>query len=394
MTGPVRTLHVDIEGGFGGSSRSLFELIRRLDRARVAPFVAHRQMGPIVERYRAIGVPTAHVPEIGSYVPRARKGLRNLAASLPRLARLPRAANRLADLARDHAAEVIHLNYEGLFLLGPMLRRRTGLPVVAHARALLPEDAWGRWVARGVARLADHVFFISPREEARTRALAAPMMLAGEVLWNIASAPEGARQPASPPEALYLGSLDPAKGADRLIAIARALDALGAPPLAIAVHGEGRANPRFGARLRAEARGLGHRIAFRGHTAEPERALARALALLRPSREDDPWGRDCIEAARAGVPAIATGTFQGVIEHGVTGWLTQPFDAEAVARWLIALATDADLRARMGQEAETRGALRFGGAAQAERAMAVFERLAGRGRPQASERCSSSNPAR
>ena len=35
---PVRTLHVDIEGGWGGSSRSLYELIRRFDRDRTQFF--------------------------------------------------------------------------------------------------------------------------------------------------------------------------------------------------------------------------------------------------------------------------------------------------------------------------------------------------------------------
>ncbi|MEX2649853.1 MAG: glycosyltransferase family 4 protein [Alphaproteobacteria bacterium] len=382
MSGPVRTLHVDIEGGFGGSSRSLFELIRCLDRERILPLVAHRQQGPVVARYQAIGVPTAHVPEIASYVPRRGKGLRNLIASLPRLARLARAADRLARLARDHGAEVIHLNYEGLFLLAPLLRHRTGLPMVVHCRALLPEDAWGRWVARRLAAVADHLLFISPQEEARVRALARPRTLAGEVMWNIAPEPPARAPLGSPPEAVYLGSLDPAKGADRLVTIAAALDRIGAPPLVIAAYGEARARPRFAAELAAEAARFGHRLRFRGHTAEPETALASALALVRPSREDDPWGRDVIEAARAGVPALATGTDQGVVEHGVTGWLFQPFEAEGFARRLAALAFDPELRDRIGAAAAARAATRFSGGAQAARAASLFERLAGRGETQ------------
>ncbi|MGH6720014.1 MAG: glycosyltransferase family 4 protein [Alphaproteobacteria bacterium] len=372
--GPVRTLHVDIEGGFGGSSRSLHELVRRLDPARVAPLVAHRQDGPLVGRYRALGVPTALVPGIVSFVPRPGKGLANFIATLPALSRSWRAADRLAGLARGHRAEVIHLNYEGLVLLGGALKRRTGLPVVVHCRALLPDDAWGRWLVGRLAAVADPRFFISPNEAARVAALAG-RALAGEVMWNIAAEPWPRAPFADPPEALYLGSLDPAKGADRLIAIARALDAIGAPPLVIAAYGMARARPRFAAELARRARPLGHRLELRGHTAEPEPVLARALALIRPSRADDPWGRDVIEAQRAGVPVLATGVYAGVVEPGITGWLYQPFDALAMARRLAGLVADPALWARTSAAAAA-AAGRFAGDDQVRRATAVFERLA------------------
>ena len=373
---PVRTLHVDIEGGFGGSSRSLFELIRRLDPARVAPLVAHRQDGPVVGRYRSIGVPTAHVPEIVSFVPRRGKGARNFAATLPRLRHLGRAADRLAQLAKRHGAELIHLNYEGLFLIGSRLARRTGLPVVVHCRAHLPDDAWGRWVVRRLLEFSAHLFFISPREEARVASLAGNRPVPGEVLWNIAPEPLSRVPFADPPEAVYLGSLDETKGADRLIEIASALDRAGAPPLVIAAYGEARARPCFAADLALRAAPLAHRLALRGHTAEPETVLAGALALVRPSREDDPWGRDVIEAARAGVPVLATGTYQGVVEDGVTGWLFAPFDADAMARRLAALSADPASWARVSAAAAAKGARCFAGTSQVRRATAVFERLA------------------
>jgi glycosyltransferase involved in cell wall biosynthesis len=384
----VRTLHIDIEGGWGGSSRSLFELVRRFDRARVEPLIAHRQAGPVTARYAAIGVPTVHVPDIASYVPRRGKGGRNLIASLPRLVRLRRAADRLAGLARDYGAQVIHLNYEGLALLAPLLRKRTGLPMVVHARAHMPLDPWARWLVRRLLAVADHWFFISPQEESRVCALAGDRPVPGQVLWNIAPDPLPRRALADPPEAVYLGSLDPTKGADRLVAIAEALDRVGAPPLRIAAYGQARARPRFATALARAAAPLGHRLSLRGHTAEPEAVLAAALALIRPSREDDPWGRDVIEAARAGVPVLATGTYQGVVEHGVTGWLYASFDAEAMARRLAMLASDAVAWTTCSEAAAARGAERFAGVAQAEAATQVIERLAlsARARPDRRDR--------
>ena len=372
---PVRTLHVDIEGGWGGSSRSLFELLRRIDRSRIAPLVAHRREGPVQARYAAIGIPTVHVPEIGSFVPRRRNSARIFIASLPRLRRLGYAARRLGALAREHRADCIHLNYEGLFLLAGMLKRATGLPIVCHNRAHLPENAWSRWLVRRMAR--DYLFYISPQEEARVRILAGEALPPGEVLWNIApSLP--ARQPLSdPPEAIYLGKIDPSKGVDRMIEIAAALEAQQAPPLRLAVYGEARANSDYliQMRNRIEAEGLGERIAFHGHTADPEAVLSRALALVRPSRENDPWGRDVIEATAFGVPVLATGRYDGVVEPGVTGYLFDPFDAAEMATTLSRLASDGPLRKKLSTAGRARGKRMFSGQKQATAAADVFEHL-------------------
>jgi len=64
VTAPIRSVHIDIEGGFGGSSRSLFELVSRLDRDKVCPLVICRTKGPIQQRYEDIGIKAIHVPEI------------------------------------------------------------------------------------------------------------------------------------------------------------------------------------------------------------------------------------------------------------------------------------------------------------------------------------------
>ena len=125
MSGPVRTLHIDIEGGMGGSSRSLLELLSRLDRNRISPLVVHRIDGPIVKRYAEIEIPTAHVPEIASYAPRDEKSFKNLLASLPRLMHINKAVDHIVDLAHDHD---VHLGSEvvnGLFVEGDRLFRRT-----------------------------------------------------------------------------------------------------------------------------------------------------------------------------------------------------------------------------------------------------------------------------
>lgn len=378
----IRTLHIDIEGGWGGSSRSLFELLSRIDRNRVSPVVVHRQAGPLTRWYSEIGVPTYHVPEIGSFVPRRHKALRNFVASIPRLARLDRAAKRIVAVAEQRGVELIHLNYEGLFLLARKLRRKR-LPVIAHSRALLPQDAWGRWVANSLARSADYIFFISPQEDARFRALNANAQLKGEILWNVSRPVVPRRALGNPPEAVAFGSIDRVKGTDRLVDIAAALRAGGAPPLRIAVYGLARTNPSFAKELvdRIAQEGLQDRISLYGFTEDPMAIMAGALALIRPSRDNDPWGRDVIEATASGLPVLATGSFEGVVQNGKTGYLFPTFDAAAIAGTLVMLLNDRAQWERVSMAAARWGAERFSGHEQAARFAAVIEQTVRRGRP-------------
>ncbi len=234
---PIVTLHIDIEGGHGGSSISLYQLLKQLDRTRISPVVVHRQAGPVTEWYRELGIPTYHVTEICSFVPRSTKALKNFIATLPRMRHLDRAARQIADIVHKHDAKLVHLNYEGLFLLADKLRPLIDVPIVSHSRAHLPVSPWGRWLARKLAQNIRYVFFISPQEEQRWAELAGAQV-PGEVIWNIARDPLPRQAFPDRPEVLYLGNIAWSKGTDRLIDVALACRKRGMSPLTFAIYGE------------------------------------------------------------------------------------------------------------------------------------------------------------
>ena len=103
--------------------------------------------------------------------------------------------------------------------------------------------------------------------------------------------------------------------------------------------------------------------------------LARAFALLRLSEEKDPWGRDVIEASAAGVPILATGTYAGVVQNGINGFLFEAFDARVVVRRLVDLQGDAQMWQRLSTAGQALALDKFRGTTQAERFAAVVEAL-------------------
>ena len=86
---------------------------------------------------------------------------------------------------------------------------------------------------------------------------------------------------------------------------------------------------------------------------------AMDLYVLASYREGYP--RSAMEAAAMGLPVIATDVrgCRQVVDHGRTGLLVPPHDAEALARAIVTVATDADARRTMGSAARRRAAELF-----------------------------------
>ncbi len=77
----------------------------------------------------------------------------------------------------------------------------------------------------------------------------------------------------------------------------------------------------------------------------------------------------------AGVPVLATGRFEGVVQTGVNGYLVEPFDADQFAARLDYLRSDTQLWTRMSNAGQELGRARFGGSKQTEQFTIVVERL-------------------
>jgi glycosyltransferase involved in cell wall biosynthesis len=90
------------------------------------------------------------------------------------------------------------------------------------------------------------------------------------------------------------------------------------------------------------------------------------------------FGIAAIEAAAAGLPVLATttGGLQDLVVEGRTGFLVEPGDTVDLARTMVRLAGDPDLRHRLGTEGRKQATARFDVARNAERLVALARRCA------------------
>ena len=92
---------------------------------------------------------------------------------------------------------------------------------------------------------------------------------------------------------------------------------------------------------------------FLGHVPDPENVLFSCDVLVKPTREDNPWGRDIIESLHFGRPVITIGTWGVFVINGETGLLHAKFDAAAMAEDIIKLSDDRILCKSIGTAGQT-----------------------------------------
>jgi glycosyltransferase involved in cell wall biosynthesis len=108
----------------------------------------------------------------------------------------------------------------------------------------------------------------------------------------------------------------------------------------------------------AAALGIGDRVMFPGFAENPWAWIAKADLFVLPSRWEG-FPSIVAETLACGAPALVTACDFGpaeVVEHGVSGWVVPPEDADAFRTGLDRLLGDTDLRARLAKAGPSRAA--------------------------------------
>ena len=278
-------------------------------------------------------------------------------------------ALHLAEIVRKRF-DVVHFNHEGLGGLAGWLCKRHDKAQTMHVRTMIPNNAFGRWQCRRMASCIDRFAFITENERENFEKVFGGVV-SGSVIYNVATDIGGVHRHSAVPrdrrlKVAVLSNYAYVRGVDRAVEIAQALTVDDRQHVLFVVAGDmslrGSLPGELGRIARASgtladyavAKGVAKMFLFLGHVAVPETVLAACDILLKPTREDNPWGRDIIEALAAGLPVLSIGQYQRFVETGQTGILMPTYSAAGAAEHLLKLHSDRALLMRLGTNARTR----------------------------------------
>jgi len=369
MKSSLRILCLDIEGGYGGSSRSLFETISHVDPNEITFEVWCKRAGPAQKRYEEIGVKvriTPFMPKVSS-LPRLSRNLLVYGLFCIDWIQSLRFRRELIHAAAN--VDIIHLNHESLFLLARWLKPRVNAVLTMHIRTNLYGTVFCRWQTRCIAKALDHLIFITENEQKSVSKFSGKQV-SGSVIFNSVTPVNAASHEKIPLDNRFkiacLSNYAWVRGIDRTIDIAEAIHQRNRADILFVIAGNMKL-PRslpgelgriasYGGTLKdyADQHGVSDLFLFLGHISEPERVLSSCNALIKPTREDNPWGRDILEGLAAGKPVISVGTYDTFVEDKVTGILQRNFNAETLAERICELADDRSLAIQLGKAGRQR----------------------------------------
>jgi glycosyltransferase involved in cell wall biosynthesis len=184
--------------------------------------------------------------------------------------------------------------------------------------------------------------------------------------------------PPGSPTVGNIGALVAHKGQRYLVdaapAVVRAL-----PDTHILIFGEGELRPALTRQIKHL--GLEHRVSLVGFRPDIL-SLLKGLDLFVMSSITEGLGTSILDAMAASKAVVGTtaGGIPEAVEHGVTGLLVPPHNAQALADAMLRLLKDEPLRRRMGEAGLERVRGMFNVDRMVDETLAVYERVAGRPR--------------
>ena len=376
----IRILFTSWYSGLGGGETDLLTLAGALDRSRYEPHLLLPSAGQLSCRWREAGFPVHVLPYRGAST-----------WFIPAVWRRFPIVRRMTDLLRRARIDLVQSDYHTLPLIAPAARL-AGIP--------LSWTVWGWWFK---PKPWQRAFFRQfPVAAARSRAIRdgflgePPFMPASRVPVVYSGVDTERFQSGLDGAALRhdIGIKDDAqvvamvarfqrvKGHHTFQAMARRILA-DLPETRFIVAGDDvfgvAADQRYRAEILSQARSnaeLRDRLHYLGFRRDVESVYAAADVFVCPS-DFESYGKANLEAMACARPVVSTrrGGPAETIVDGVTGYLVDPGDADALARQTLRLLADAPLRRRMGAAGREQVQRRFSAEAAAAAHSALFEDL-------------------
>nr|WP_317324418.1 polysaccharide pyruvyl transferase CsaB [uncultured Flavonifractor sp.] len=378
----MKVMHLISGGDSGGAKTHVHMLLQNLSRTIDVTMVCFME-GPFAQEARELGIHTVVLPG------------RNLL----------KVRNTLKKMIVEGGYQILHCHGARGNLMGAMLRKATGLPVVTTVHSDYRLDYLGRPFSRLTygtintisLRRLDYRIGVS---DAMTNLLIS-RGFAPDKLFTIYNGIDFTpRTPALDREAYWksvglkadqdsvvvgiAARLNPVKDIATLIR-GFALAHKECPYLRLLIAGDGEQMEL----LKGLARELGveEQVCFAGWITDTD-SFYNALDINTLTSLSETFPYSLTEGARAGLPTVASrvGGVPYLIEHGIHGFLFEAGDAETLSRHLVTLAKDPDLRRHMGQRLYQRAKEDYSLESTLQRQLTIYESILRRQNRQAGRR--------
>jgi glycosyltransferase involved in cell wall biosynthesis len=283
---------------------------------------------------------------------------------------------RIASIAREFKADVIHTHLSTAGLWGSVAGRLSGIPVAAHVHAMNSKQCY---------QFAGRIITCSAgvRQHLVSQGVPADMIRVaynGIDLRRFAAVTDSAAMrlalgiPHTAPVVGCVAHLSEKKGQGFLLRAVALLHAA-RPDLHCLLVGEG----DMGAELRqlATELGIADRVHLLGFRSDAVNVMNAMDVVVLPSIAKEGLGLVLVEAALLEKPTVASNApgIDEALEDGVSGFLVPPGEPQSLAAALERLLGDAGLRRRMGTAGRKRALELFTVLAMADGVEAVYREL-------------------
>jgi glycosyltransferase involved in cell wall biosynthesis len=343
----MKILYLDQTAELGGAELSLFSEVTNLPHeASVILF----EDGPFRAMLEAAGV-KVEVTEAsaGAMAVRREAGIAALIIALPAVIRLV-----FKVAARARAYDIIYANSQKAFVIGAFAAALSGRPLIWRLRDVLAATHFSATLRRLTVLLANW----------QAKTVVANSLATGEAFAAVGGDPARVaiaypgidEAPFSAISAAAIAALRQELGGGKLIGVfgrlsawkgqAVFIDAIARTPGAtgVIVGGPLFGHEAYAAELKEKVHGLQltRRIKFLGFRRDIALLMAAMDVIVHSSIAPEPFGRVVVEGMLAGKPMVASaaGGVLEILEHGKTGWLYEPGNADALAATLQTVLQD------------------------------------------------------
>ncbi len=367
----MKVIHLISGGDSGGAKTHVHSLLQNLSRTIDVTMVCFME-GPFAQEARELGIPTLVLPGHN----------------------LLRTFRTLKAMIQEDGYEIIHCHGARGNMMGALLRRATGLPVVTTVHSDYRLDYLGRPISRltygtintVALRLLDYRIGVS---DAMTDLLISRGFDPDKLFTIYNGLDFTPRTPAMSREAYWKSVGLKADGNSVVVGIAARLNPVkdiatlvrgfalahqSCPNLRLLIAGDGEQMDML--RRLAQELGVAEEVCFAGWVSDTD-SFYHALDINTLTSLSETFPYSLTEGARAGLPTVASrvGGVPYLIEHGVHGFLFEAGDVQALAHHLTALAQDGELRRHMGQRLYQRARQDYSLESTLQRQLSIYETI-------------------